>query len=126
MTRIEKAGNALPDPVTMFFLISVAILIISWLTARMGVSVIHPSTNEEVAVVNLLTREGLQRVFTGVVGNFQGYPPLGLVLVVMLGAGLAEKSGLIASAMRHSIRRIPASDGGSGHHRHWNHCQCLR
>lgn len=109
MTRIEKAGNALPDPVTMFFLISVAILIISWLTARMGVSVIHPSTNEEVAVVNLLTREGLQRVFTGVVGNFQGYPPLGLVLVVMLGAGLAEKSGLIASAMRHSIRRIPAS-----------------
>jgi aminobenzoyl-glutamate transport protein len=109
LNAVEKAGNALPDPVTIFFIISVAVLIISWIAAKAGVSVIHPSTGESVRVVNLLTKEGLQKVFTNVVGNFQGYPPLGLVLVVMLGAGLAEKSGLIAAAMRHTITKIPPS-----------------
>ena len=109
LDRIEKAGNALPDPVTLFFMISVLVLLISWIASRAGVSVIHPSTQETVNVVNLLTREGLQKVFMNVVGNFQGYPPLGLVLVVMLGAGIAEKSGLIAAAMRHSIKKIPSN-----------------
>ena len=109
LDKIEKAGNALPDPVTIFFIISVAVLLISWIASRAGVSVVHPSTQETVHVVNLLTKEGLQKVFMNVVGNFQGYPPLGLVLVVMLGAGVAEKSGLIGAAMRHSIKKIPPS-----------------
>lgn len=107
LNRIEKAGNALPDPVTLYFLISVIIVIISWLAAKAGVSVVHPSSGETVTVVNLLTRDGLRKIFTGMVSNFQGFPPLGLVLVVMIGAGIAEKSGLIAAAMRHSITRVP-------------------
>jgi len=108
LNKIQKAGNALPDPVTIFLLISFAVLLISWWASKAGVSVVHPSTQETVSVVNLMTREGLQKAFTSIVKNFQGFPPLGLVLVVMLGAGVAEKSGLIAAAMRHSIAKIPA------------------
>ncbi|SCZ81024.1 AbgT family transporter [Acidaminobacter hydrogenoformans] len=109
LNAIERAGNALPDPVTLFFIISVAILIISWLAAQAQLSVIHPSTNETVSAVNLLTKDGLRNIMTGFVKNFQGYPPLGLVLVVMIGAGVAEKSGMITAAMRHSISKIPAN-----------------
>ena len=48
LDKIEKAGNALPDPVTIFFIISVAVLLISWIASRAGVSVVHPSTQETV------------------------------------------------------------------------------
>ena len=106
--QIEKAGNKLPDPVTIFVVLCLAILVLSSVLSYFGVSKIHPMTNEPVAVVNLLSRESLQNIISNMVGTFQGFPPLGLVLVVMFGAGVAEKTGLLTALMISSITKVPS------------------
>lgn len=103
---LETAGNKLPDPVTLFFVLCVAIIFISHFIASMGVSVVHPSTHKVVNAVSLLTRENLQQVLGKVVANFQGFPPLGLVLVTMIGVGVAERTGLMESAMKQSLTKV--------------------
>src|SRR5699024_3346542 len=90
---IEKYGNKLPDPVMLFVIIAVVILICSAIFGALGTSAVNPSTNEEIHVINLLNGEGLILILTGLVTNFTEFPPLGLVLVVMLGVGVAESTG---------------------------------
>ncbi|MTI57799.1 AbgT family transporter [Geosporobacter ferrireducens] len=109
LTSIEVAGNRLPDPVTLFVIFCSAIILISWRASSSGISIIHPASGETVTVVNLMSREGMTRILTGFVSNFQSFPPLGLVLVVMIGAGVAEKSGLMQTAMKNSISKVPAN-----------------
>jgi aminobenzoyl-glutamate transport protein len=60
-------------------------------------------------VVNLLSREGIQMIFTRMVSTFANFPPLGLVLVVMLGIGVAEYTGLISVALRLFVSKVPKS-----------------
>ncbi|WP_276789551.1 AbgT family transporter [Veillonella magna] len=105
--RVEVVGNKLPDPVTLFLIIIGIILIASYVLAGMGFSVVNPATNETIKAVNLLSMESLQKMLIGVVGNFQGFPPLGLVLVTMIGVGVAERTGLMEAAMKYSIAKIP-------------------
>ncbi len=107
LNGIEVVGNKLPDPVTLFAILCILIILISGIASSKAVSVIHPLTKETVSVVNLMSVEGMRNILSNIVNNFQGFPPLGLVLVVMLGAGIAEKSGLMKSAMKHSIQRVP-------------------
>lgn len=109
LNMIETAGNKLPDPVTLFLFFCVLVIIISDIVANAGISVVHPSTKKVVTAVSLLSKESLQKILSNVVANFQGFPPLGLVLVVMLGVGVAEKSGLMETAMKHSITKVPPS-----------------
>jgi aminobenzoyl-glutamate transport protein len=104
---IEKVGNALPDPVTLFFLFAVSIILISWLIFLTGAEVIHPGTKETVAVKSLISREGLDFILTGMVKNFTAFAPLGTVLVALLGIGIAEGSGLIGAVMRKLVLSAP-------------------
>lgn len=104
---IEKYGNKLPDPVMLFVIIAVVILICSAIFGALGTSAVNPSTNEEIQVINLLNGEGLIQILTGLVTNFTEFPPLGLVLVVMLGVGMAESTGLISTVMRTTILIAP-------------------
>jgi len=97
---VEWLGNKLPDPVTLFFLFAVLVLILSAIGAAAGWKAINPSTNEEVAVVSLLTAEGFQEIMTKMVKNFAEFPPLGLVLVTMIGVGVAEGVGLISAILK--------------------------
>lgn len=98
LARIEKAGNRLPDPVVLFALFCVLLLIISYFAA--GVSVVHPGTGETITAVNLLTVSNLQKILIDFPSNFLGFAPLGAVLTIMLGCGLAEKSGWLTSMVR--------------------------
>ncbi len=109
LDRIEYWGNRLPEPATLFLILIAIVLALSWLTAQLGVAVEHPGTGEIIEANNLLDREGIQRIFTEMVDNFAGFPPLGLVLVAMLGIGVAERSGLIAAALRGFIGWVPRS-----------------
>mgnify|MGYP002230279312 CR=1 FL=1 len=59
----------------------------------MGVSAVHPGTGKEIKVVNLLTVDGFRMMWSKAVTNFSTFAPLGMVLVCVLGAGVAEKSG---------------------------------
>lgn len=104
---IERAGNKLPDPITLFVIMSAIILIASYLLSLIGVSATNPSSGETIEVVNLLNREGIIQILTNMVSNFTSFPPFGLVLVIMLGVGLAETTGLIQTVMKRTVLSAP-------------------
>jgi aminobenzoyl-glutamate transport protein len=104
---IEKAGNLLPHPVSIFAGLALLVVLLSWVGARAGLEVAHPGTGKLIAVVNLLSVEGLHRILTSTVSNFTGFAPLGTVLVAMIGIGVAEYSGLIGALMRLLVLSSP-------------------
>ena len=59
---VERIGNKLPDPITLFALFAVLVIVVSWIAARAGVAAVHPGTGDAVEVVNLLSFEGLRRI----------------------------------------------------------------
>lgn len=103
----EKFGNALPHPATLFGLFAVAVLIFSWIAHIAGWSAVHPATEEVIKPVNLLSVDGLHRILREMVNNFTGFAPLGIVLVAMLGIGIAEGSGLISAVIRLLVLSAP-------------------
>lgn len=112
LDKVEVVGNKLPQPVTLFAILMGVVLLLSWIFG--GVSVLKPGTGgdsdmaaEFIIVENLLTKDGIQRIFTSMVNVFATFPPLGLVLVVMLGIGVAEHTGMIAVALRLFVSKIP-------------------
>jgi aminobenzoyl-glutamate transport protein len=107
LTVVERVGNALPHPATLFLLFALLILVISYITSLFDISVIHPGTGETVVPVNLLSKDGLHRILREMVGNFTGFAPLGVVLVAMLGIGVAESSGLIGAALKLLVLSAP-------------------
>ena len=96
----ERVGNALPHPATLFALFALAALVFSAIGYALGWEVIHPGTNEIVKPVNLLSHDGIHRILLEMVDNFTGFAPLGIVMVAMLGIGIAEQSGLISAVIR--------------------------
>ncbi|WP_027626834.1 AbgT family transporter [Clostridium lundense] len=107
LNKVEVIGNKMPDPVSIFGILCLVIMAISWIAA--GVSVENPADNKTVSIVNLVSRDGFRKILMECVTKFQQFPPLGMVLVVMLGAGVAEKSGLMTVAMKTSIVKVPKS-----------------
>ncbi|WP_421792647.1 AbgT family transporter [Hyphobacterium sp.] len=121
---IERTGNALPDPVFIFFYLILALIVISVVLAFVGTSV---QLNAEVlaglgesgrarfgigedgiiSVASLLNPANLQQLLTQMPTTFTHFHPLGYVLVVMLGAGVAERAGLFGTAMRAGVRNAP-------------------
>lgn len=108
---IERVGNTLPHPVILFVLLALAIIIISEIVARLGLSVNYfdASAGEEVVVegVSLMTGDGLAYIFNSAVTNFTGFAPLGTVLVAMLGVGVAEWTGLIGTTLKKLLSNVP-------------------
>jgi aminobenzoyl-glutamate transport protein len=109
LDAVERVGNKLPDPVTLFALLALAAVLVSWLVSVAGVSAVHPGTGETVHPVNLLTAEQIRRMLTQAVANFTAFPPLGLVIVVIIGIGVTERSGLIGAALRRLVSAVPES-----------------
>jgi len=106
---IERVGNRLPDPLTLFVILAAAVPFLSWIAARSGWTIIHPVTDEEVRAVNLLSEEGVRMMLTEAVPNFTGFPPLGTVLVAMIGIGVAERSGLISTLLKMIVTAVPGT-----------------
>jgi len=104
---IERVGNRLPDPITIFVILAGVVLLASWLCARFGVTAVHPKDGSIIAAVNLLDRDGVRRIFTEAVRNFMNFAPLGIVLVAMIGVGVAERTGLIALTLRAFMSSMP-------------------
>jgi len=104
---IERAGNILPHPATLFVILAVVVIVLSAIMAALGVSVVLPGKNEVVRAESLLTVPGLHRILTNLVTNFTGFAPLGVVLVAMLGIAVAEGSGLISAVLRAVVLSAP-------------------
>jgi aminobenzoyl-glutamate transport protein len=106
LERLEAVGNRLPDPLFLFLLIALSVAATSALLD--GVTVTHPGTGKVAAVQSLLTTEMVRKMFTDAVKSFASFPPLGTVLVAVMGIGLAERTGLVAAALGGMVRAMPA------------------
>lgn len=106
---VEKTGNALPHPVTLFVILAVLVVLFSALTSYMGLEVIHPGTKAIVKPMNLLSLAGLHKLLQSMVVNFTSFAPLGTVLVAMLGIGIAEGTGLIGAVLKLIVTAAPRS-----------------
>ena len=110
---IEKTGNRLPDPVFIFFYLIIALVVVSIVAAIMGYSAAHPTELNAsgdpriINAVSLLSADNIQKLWVDMPKTFTHFHPLGYVLVVMLGAGVAERTGLFATAMRAGVRNAP-------------------
>lgn len=107
LNGIEIVGNALPHPATLFLLFALITLAVSGLGGLLNWQVAHPATHEIIPVKNLLSIEGLHFILQKTVTNFTSFAPLGIVLVAMLGIGIAEKSGLIGLVIRLLVLSSP-------------------
>lgn len=110
---VERTGNRLPDPVFIFFYLIALLVLISVVLAFFGASAEHPTqlnadgTPVLIKSASLLSAENIQRLWVDMPKTFTHFHPLGYVLVVMLGAGVAERSGLFASGIRQAVRGAP-------------------
>jgi aminobenzoyl-glutamate transport protein len=106
---VERIGNRLPDPATLFVLIGLLVLAVSWIGATAGWSVPDPRGGPEpLKVVNLLDAAGIRWIVTGAIANFLDFPPLAIVLVAMLGIGVAERTGLFPALLKLLVAITPA------------------
>ncbi len=105
---IEKGGNLLPHPATLFLIFAILIVAASGVASWLGLEVQHPAKDEMIKPVNLLSVEGLHYILTSMVHNFTSFAPLGTVLVALLGIGVAEGSGLMGTALRLIVIKAPA------------------
>ncbi|MBW7906131.1 MAG: AbgT family transporter [Phycisphaerae bacterium] len=106
---VERGGNMLPHPATLFLIFALVIIVLSDLAARAGLAVEHPGTHKMIEPVSLLTVAGLHRILQEMVVNFTKFAPLGTVLVALLGISVAESSGLIGAVMRLLVTSAPRS-----------------
>ena len=105
---IERVGNALPHPATLFAILATAVVLISAVASYFSLEVAHPKDGKIIKVLNLLSEEGIHLILKGLVTNFTSFAPLGTVLVAILGIGIAESSGLIGTALRLLVLKAPS------------------
>lgn len=112
---VERGGNKLPHPFTLFWLLCLIIAVISAIAAAMGTSVTYTALDRKtmeikettLVIKSLLNPEGIRYVFSSMVKNFTGFAPLGTVLVALVGIGVAERSGLMGATMRKVVNATP-------------------
>src|SRR5512145_2700965 len=128
LDRIERAGNALPDPTTLFAVGALLVILLSQLAVSLdwqventvtremrgvdGAPLVDPvsgaAQREPVRAKSLLSSDGLYWALSSLVDNFKSFPPLAIVLVGMLGIGLADRSGFLGAALKALLLAMPA------------------
>lgn len=109
LDKVERAGNKLPDPAILFFVLMLVIWVLSAIFSTFSFSEIDPSTGTAIEVHNLLTSGALAQFLSNMVTTFTGFAPLGIVLVAMLGVGVAEHSGFINAGLKSMLQVTPKS-----------------
>ena len=104
---IEVMGNKLPHPFWIFLWICVFIVVLSGITSILGVSATDPATGTVVEAQNLISGDGLRRFVEEMVTNFAHFAPFGLVLVMLMGVSVAERSGLLTVVLRTVAFSVP-------------------
>src|SRR5690606_34071560 len=104
---VEIVGNKLPHPATLFAGWALLLVLISWIGHIAGTTAQHPVDGQTIYAKSLLSGEGLRWMYENILHNFLKFPPLGYVLVVMVGIGAAEGSGLFATMIRALVLGAP-------------------
>ncbi|SEN16381.1 AbgT family transporter [Nitrosomonas marina] len=100
LEAVERAGNRLPDPAILFVGLLLTIWLLSWLFSYISFDVIDPRTEDPLVIHNQLSGAALTEFLSVMVTNFSHFHPVGVVLVAMMGIGVAEHTGFINSALR--------------------------
>ncbi len=100
LNAVERTGNRLPDPAVLFVLLLMLVLFASYLFSGIDFGLTDPRDGKALAVKNMLAPENFTVFVSGLVGNFTAFPPLGVVLVSLLGIGVAEHAGFINAGLR--------------------------
>lgn len=115
---VETAGNKLPHPFWLFVSLTVIVIVLSFAMSKSGVSVTYlqaaRSANTApaevtVTVTNLLSKENVQAFFMNFTSTYSGFAPLGLVMIMMLGVGMLEQTGMLSALIRRTILSTPPS-----------------
>src|SRR5687767_15681457 len=100
LNTIERVGNRLPDPAALFLILLIAVWIISALLSGMSFAEIDPRTKAPIEVRNLLSGKAIATFLANMVTTFTSFHPLGVVLVALLGVGVAEHTGFINASLK--------------------------
>nr|WP_262422400.1 AbgT family transporter [Brevundimonas denitrificans] len=98
LNGVEKAGNKLPDPVFIFVWLIAILMGVSVFATYAGWAAVNPVTGAPIVAESLVSPDNLRQLFVEMPRTLTGFAPLGYVLVVMLGAGVAERTGLFPPA----------------------------
>lgn len=108
LNLIEKAGNKIPDPAILFFWALIIVWVCSAILSNVSFDLINPRTGAPLEITNLLTGDALAHFLANMVTTFTGFAPLGIVLVAMLGVGVADSSGFINTGLKKMLNFTPA------------------
>ncbi|MFO0994006.1 MAG: AbgT family transporter [Hyphomicrobiales bacterium] len=116
LNGIERVGNMVPHPVIIFLILIAIVIVLSALFGAMGVSVtvdqINPQTQQIEPVTtelrSLLNADGIRFLYGSLIPNFMSFTAVGLMIGAMIGAGVAEESGLINALIRKLVLVSPA------------------
>ena len=104
---IERTGNRLPDPVFLFLWLIVGMVALSLVGAHLGWSAVNPVTQEVLLAQSLLSSENLEKLIIGMPRTLADFPPLGIVITIIYGAAVAERTGLFTTAIRGALLNAP-------------------
>ncbi len=115
LDTVERVGNKVPHPAVIFVILIAIVVVLSHIFYRMGLSAtyqsVNPDTNqiEEVTTTakSLLTGDGIRFMYENVVKNFMDFNAVGVIIVAMLGVGVAESAGLIKALIRKLVLVAP-------------------
>lgn len=100
LEAVERIGNKLPDPAILFVALLFIVWVLSWLLSMVSFDLVDPRTSQPVVINNLLSGSQLTEFFSVMVTNFSHFHPVGVVLVAMLGIGVAEHTGFINAGLK--------------------------
>ncbi|MGZ1490181.1 AbgT family transporter [Brevibacterium sp. 1718] len=105
---IEVVGNKLPNPFWLFWILAAILAVFSLVLSLAGAGVEDPGTGDWTPVNNLLSGDGIAMAVNTALDAYETFPPLITIMVVIMGVALAERTGLLSTAMKVSIARVPA------------------
>ncbi|MBA2661636.1 MAG: AbgT family transporter [Bradymonadaceae bacterium] len=110
LERVADIGNKLPDPLTLFVIMAALVVVVSAVFSGASAEVMQRSGAVELKTVqSLLSWDGIRWMFLKAIDNFTGFAPLGPVLTVMIGIGVAERTGFITMGLRILVGSVPPS-----------------
>ncbi|MFJ5958106.1 AbgT family transporter [Paenarthrobacter sp. NPDC092416] len=104
---IERIGNKLPEPFALFLYLLLFVGVVSTVVSMFGVTTQVPGSDEVTPIKGLFTGEGIAWLMTTAVGNFIDFPPLGVVITLLLAVGVAERTGLLLTLVKSTLGRAP-------------------
>lgn len=108
LDAIEHLGNRCPDPILLFLGALLATWVLSTMLSGVDLGLLDPRSGQPLQVKNQLTGVALTNFLAGMTLTYVTFPPMGMVLVMVLGVGLAERSGLLGAALRGGLAVAPA------------------